>query len=72
MQVNCEVTMQTRGSTPLCKIKVLMTARICFTHACSQSINQSNFSSANMPGVARLSGATARSVFKYKVVEAIL
>ena len=35
------------------------------------SINQSNFYSANIPGVARLSGATARSVFKYKVVEAI-
>ena len=37
----------------------------------NQSINQSNFYSANIPGVARLSGATARSVFKYKVVEAI-
>ena len=36
-----------------------------------QSINQSNFYSANIPGVARLSGATDRSVFKYKVVEAI-
>ena len=37
----------------------------------NQSINQSIFYSANIPGVARLSGATARSVFKYKVVEAI-
>ena len=35
------------------------------------SINQSNFYSANIPGVARLSGATARSVFKYKVVEVV-
>ena len=38
------------------------------------SINQSikiNFYSANIPGEARLSGATARSVFKYVVVEAI-
>ena len=29
----------------------------------NQSINQSNFYSANIPGVARLSVATARSVF---------
>ena len=36
-----------------------------------QSINQSNFYSANIPSVASLSGATARSVFEYKVVEAI-
>ena len=36
-----------------------------------QSINQSNFYSANIPGVARLSGATARSVFKCEVVEAV-
>ena len=36
-----------------------------------QSINQSNFYSANIPGVARLSGATARSVFKYEVVEVV-
>ena len=36
-----------------------------------QSINHSNFYSPNIPGVAGLSGATARSVFKYKVVEAI-
>ena len=39
-----------------------------------QSINQSiklNFYSANIPGVARLSGATARSVFKNIVIEAI-
>ena len=28
---------------------------------CYQSVNQSNFYSANIPGVARLSGATARS-----------
>ena len=37
----------------------------------NQSINQSHFYSANILGVARLSGATARSVFKYKAVEAI-
>ena len=37
----------------------------------NQSINQSNFYSANIPGVARLSGATARSVFKYEVVEVV-
>ena len=39
------------------------------------SINQSiksNFYSTNIPGVARLSGTTARSVFIYKVAEAIL
>ena len=36
-----------------------------------QSINQSNFYSANIPGVARLSGATARSVFKCEVVEVV-
>ena len=35
------------------------------------SINQSNFYSANIPGVARLSGATARSVFKWEVVEVV-
>ena len=38
----------------------------------NQSINQSNFYSANIPGVDRLSGTTARSVFRYEVVEAIL
>ena len=38
---------------------------------CLCLINQSNFYSANIPSVARLSGATARLVFKYKVVEAI-
>ena len=37
----------------------------------NQSINQSNFYSTNIPGIARLSGATARSAFKYEVVEAI-
>ena len=36
-----------------------------------QSINQSNFYSANIPGVARFSGATARSVFKCEVVEVV-
>ena len=36
-----------------------------------QSINQINFYSANIPGEARLSGATARSVFKNVVVEVI-
>ena len=35
----------------------------------NQSITQSYFYSANIPGVARLSGATARSLFKYEVVE---
>ena len=37
----------------------------------NQSINQSNFYSANIPGVARLSGATARLVFKCEVVEVV-
>ena len=37
----------------------------------NQSINQSNFYSVNIPGVARLSGATARSVFKCEVVEVV-
>ena len=37
----------------------------------NQSINQSNFYSANIPGVAKLSGATARSVFKCEVVEVV-
>ena len=36
----------------------------------NHSINQSNFYSTNIPGVARLSGAAPRSVFKYEVVEA--
>ena len=34
-------------------------------------INQSNFYSANIPGIARLSGATARSVFKCEVIEVV-
>ena len=37
----------------------------------AMKINQLNFYSANIPGVARLSGATTRSICKYKVVEAI-
>ena len=36
----------------------------------NQSINQSNFYSANIPGEARLSGATAKSVFNSKIDEA--
>ena len=35
----------------------------------NQSINQSNFYSANIPGKARLSGATAKSVFNSKIEE---
>ena len=34
-----------------------------------QSINQSNFYSANIPGEARLSGATTKSVFNSKIEE---
>ena len=37
-----------------------------------QLINQSNFYSANIPSIARLSGTTARSVFKSEVDEVIL
>ena len=37
----------------------------------NQSIKESNFYRANIPGVARLNGATAKSVFKSKVDEAI-
>ena len=35
------------------------------------SINQSNFYSANIPGEARLSGATAESLFNTKIDEAV-
>ena len=35
------------------------------------SINQSNFSSANIPGKARLSGATAKSVINSKIEETV-
>ena len=35
------------------------------------SINQSNFYSANIPGEARLSGATAKSVFYSKIEETV-
>ena len=45
--------------------------RVALHRIADQSINQSNFYSANIPGVARLGGATARSVFKYEVIEAI-
>ena len=41
------------------------------TSLINQSINQSNFYSANIPGVARLSGSTDRSVFKCEVVEVV-
>ena len=37
----------------------------------NQSINQSNFYSANIPGEARLSGATAESVFNSKIEETV-
>ena len=37
----------------------------------NQSINQSNLYSASIRGVARLGGATARSVFKCEVVEVV-
>ena len=36
-----------------------------------QSINQSNFYSANTPGEARLSGATAKSVINSKIEETV-
>ena len=36
-----------------------------------QSINQSNFYSANIPGEARFSGATAKSVFNSKIEETV-
>ena len=36
-----------------------------------RSINQSNFYSANIPGEARLSGATAKSVFNSKIEETV-
>ena len=38
----------------------------------NQSINQSNFYSANLPGKARLSGTTAKSVFNSKIDQAVL
>ena len=34
-------------------------------------INQSNFYGANIPGRARLSGVTTKSVFKSKIDEAV-
>ena len=37
----------------------------------NQSINQSNFYSANIPDEARLSGATAKSVFNSKIEETV-
>ena len=37
----------------------------------NQSINQSNFYSANIPNEARLSGATAKSVFNSKIEETV-
>ena len=37
----------------------------------NQSINQSNFYSANIPGKARLSGTTAKSVFNSKIEETV-
>ena len=36
-----------------------------------QSINQSNFYTANIPGEVRLSGATAKSVFNSKIEETV-
>ena len=36
-----------------------------------QSINESNFCRANIPGEARLSGATAKSVFNSKIEETV-
>ena len=36
-----------------------------------ESINQSNLYSANIPGEARLSGATAKSVFNSKMEETV-
>ena len=42
----------------------------CF-YRINQSINQSNLYSANIPGEARLSGATAKSVFNSKIEETV-
>ena len=38
-------------------------------HTMGLEINQSNFYSANIPGEARLGGATAKSVFNSKIEE---
>ena len=40
-------------------------------HYIIQSINQTNLYSANIPGEARLSGATAKSVFSSKIGETV-
>ena len=37
----------------------------------NESINQSNFYSTNIPGKARFSGATAKSVFNSKIEETV-
>ena len=42
-----------------------------YASGANQSINQSNIYSANIPGVARLSGATSKSVLNSKIDEAV-
>ena len=61
-----------QGNTPA-PVTTIRRKEICFVQNWyfKQSINQSNFYSANIPGVARLSGATARSVFKCEVIEVV-
>ena len=42
-----------------------------YCKSAQQSINQSNFYRANIPGKAKLSGATATSVFNSKIEETV-
>ena len=50
---------------------VLYFTLLILTVSINQSINQSNFYSANISGVARLSGATSKSVLNSKIVEVV-
>ena len=59
---------------PLCSIFVMVSLGdngINVQESINQSINQSNFYSTNTPGKARLSGATAESVFNSKIDEKV-
>ena len=57
---------------PLHSIVALFSLLDSMPIVCPDYIYRSNFYTANIPGVARLSGATARSVFKCEVVEVVM
>ena len=65
MNLNMDTYVQRLCQTAMGHLRNIADIRRCLSH--DQSINQSNFYSANILAEAKLSGATAESVFNSKI-----